>query len=237
MALSSTSALAFVPISTNVQPRLVPGLRGAGATPGSAAGDRALHHGAACAGVGLFGAVVDASMRQCKVSGGMKCGGPRIARNAFDPSVQEGVTDPLGFFDPLGFTKTVDKDGFRKLRAAEIKHGRVAMMASIGMVLPHFFRAPGFEEGPAGLGAVFTQMGGGGCLALFLGGGLHELVLWKDDSSKDAGDFGDPFNFGGAINVERNYEINNGRMAMLAVLGQIVAELVTGKDAASQLGL
>jgi len=156
-------------------------------------------------------------------------------RKAFDPSVQEGVTEPFGFFDPLGFTKGKDEAGFRNLRVAEIKHGRVAMMASLGMVMPHFWKAPGFEGVPSGIGAVFTSEGGAGFVALVLGAGLHELVLWKDDASKDAGDFGDPLKFGQQITVDRNYEINNGRMAMFAVLGQIVAELVTGKDAVNQL--
>jgi len=157
------------------------------------------------------------------------------ARKAFDPAVQQGVTEPLGFFDPAGFSKGKDEAGFRNLRVAELKHGRVAMMASVGMVLPHFWKAPGFQDVPSGIGAVFTEAGGAGFVALFLGAGLHELVLWKDDASKDAGDFGDPFRFSESINVDRNYEINNGRMAMFAVLGQIIAELATGKDAVSQL--
>ena len=52
----------------------------------------------------------------------------------FQPSKQFGATEPLGFFDPLGFTAVGDERGFRKLRVSEIKHGRVAMMASIGLV-------------------------------------------------------------------------------------------------------
>jgi len=158
-------------------------------------------------------------------------------RHAFDLAAQEGVTPPFGLFDPLGLAKGKDAAEFRKLRISEIKHGRVAMMASVGLVLPHFFKVPGFEKVPVGLGAVFTDMGGPGLAALVLGAGLHELVLWKDDESKGPGDFGDPFGFQNSIDVERNYELNNGRMAMFAVLGQIVAELVTGKDAVSQLGL
>jgi len=157
-------------------------------------------------------------------------------RKAFDPTVQEGVTEPFGFFDPMGFSKGKTETEFRKLRVAEIKHGRVAMMASIGMVLPHFWKAPGFQNVPTGMGAIFSPEGGAGFVGLFLGAGLHELVLWKDDPSKDAGDFGDPIGFGKQINVERNYELNNGRMAMFAVLGQLVAEGVTGKDAVAQLG-
>ncbi|CAE8615388.1 unnamed protein product [Polarella glacialis] len=113
-------------------------------------------------------------------------------RHAFDLAAQEGVTEPFGLFDPLGLAKGKDAAAFRKLRISEIKHGRVAMMASVGLVLPHFFKIPGFEKVPVGLGAVFTDMGGPGFAALVLGAGLHELVLWKDDESKDPGDFGDP---------------------------------------------
>lgn len=155
---------------------------------------------------------------------------------AFDPSVQEGVTRPIGFFDPLGFSKGKDEKGFRQLRIAETKHGRVAMMASIGLVMPHIWRFPGFEDVPSGVGAVFTAMGGAGLAVLVFGAGFHELVLWKDDESKDPGNFGDPFNVADMLNVERNYELNNGRMAMIAVLGEIVAELATGQDAVQQLG-
>ena len=34
----------------------------------------------------------------------------------------------------------------------------------------------------------------------------------------------------------RNRELNNGRFAMVAIMGIIGAELVTGKDAVQQLG-
>jgi hypothetical protein len=34
----------------------------------------------------------------------------------------------------------------------------------------------------------------------------------------------------------RNRELNNGRFAMVAILGIVAAELVTGKDAVQQLG-
>eukprot|EP00439_Symbiodinium_sp_Y106_P034813 s5491_g4.t1 len=46
------------------------------------------------------------------------------------PEEQPGVTKPLGFFDPLGFSKSGlmtfpgDSTGFKHLRTAEIKHGR-----------------------------------------------------------------------------------------------------------------
>merc|ERR1719401_1044349 len=60
----------------------------------------------------------------------------------FDPAKQLGVTAPVGFFDPLGFSKVGDEEGFRKLRIAEMKHGRVAMMASVGAVVQHYLQFP-----------------------------------------------------------------------------------------------
>merc|ERR1719502_1354079 len=73
---------------------------------------------------------------------------------SFNPALQLGAMAPLGYFDPLGFSKAGDEAGFRNLRAAEIKHGRVAMMAAVGGVAQHYIKFPGFEKVPAGLAAV-----------------------------------------------------------------------------------
>merc|ERR1719382_1025077 len=114
----------------------------------------------------------------------------------FDPAAQLGVTAPLGFFDPLGFAKVGDEAAFRNLRAAELKHGRVAMMASVGAVVQHFVQFPGFGDVPKGLGAVASGNGPFGLAALVVVSGALELFLWKDDPAKGVdsiGDFGNPF--------------------------------------------
>ena len=155
----------------------------------------------------------------------------------FDPALQLGVTSPLGFFDPLGFCKVGDEEGFRTLRSAELKHGRVAMMASVGAVVQALL--PG--EGPKGLGAVASAPEG--LAALVLVSGALELTIWKDDPAKGVesiGDFGNPLQLGigeplGLSEDMKNRELNNGRAAMFAVLGIIVAELATGKNALEQL--
>merc|ERR1719359_2484842 len=85
---------------------------------------------------------------------------------AFDPAKEPGVTAPLGFFDPAGFCKEGDEAGFRKLRSAEIKHGRVAMMAAVGAVAQHYFKFPGFADVPSGLKAVTVGPGIAGFGAL-----------------------------------------------------------------------
>jgi light-harvesting complex I chlorophyll a/b binding protein 1 len=155
----------------------------------------------------------------------------------FDPSKQIGVTDPFGYFDPAGFCKKGDLAGFRNFRAAEIKHGRVAMMAAVGAVVQHYVKFPGFEGVPAGLDAVTSAPGTYGFAGLFALAGALELGAWVEDPSKEPGNFGDPVGFNQYTPEMRNREINNGRMAMFAALGIIAADLYTGKDAIEQFGL
>ncbi|CAJ1423000.1 unnamed protein product [Effrenium voratum] len=155
----------------------------------------------------------------------------------FDPAKQVGAMEPLGFFDPAGFSMVGDKEGFQNLRAAEIKHGRVAMMAALGGVVQHYVKFPGFDSVPAGLGAVATPPGTFGFAALFLASGAMELGVWTQDPNKEAGDFGDPLGLGQYDEEMRNKELNNGRFAMFAALGIISADLLTGKDAMQQFGL
>jgi light-harvesting complex I chlorophyll a/b binding protein 1 len=143
---------------------------------------------------------------------------------------------PLGFFDPLGFAKMGDEEGFNNLRAAEIKHGRVAMMAALGAVVQHLVKFPGFEKVPAGLSAVTSAPGTYGFIALLALGAGFELAIWKQDPAKEPGNFGNPVGWGSYDDDMRNKEINNGRFAMFAALGIIAADLVTGKDALQQLG-
>jgi light-harvesting complex I chlorophyll a/b binding protein 1 len=158
------------------------------------------------------------------------------------PSEQPGVTRPLGFFDPLGFTKNPlmtfpkDPNGFKHLRAAEIKHGRVAMMASIGSVLAHYVQFPGCEGTPTGIAALSTEQGGQGFAILFCLVGLFEASSWKQ-TSDEPGSYGDPFGFGQFTPEMRTKELNNGRMAMFAMIGQLAAELQTGLDPVQQFGL
>merc|ERR550514_1802172 len=153
----------------------------------------------------------------------------------FQPAEQIGAMEPLGFFDPLGFTSVGDEKGFSKLRASELKHGRVAMMASIGLVGQHFIKFPGFEQTPAGLGALGTGEGVFGFVGIFVLSAFLELA-WREDPSKEPGNFGDPFGVNMYNEEMRLKEISNGRMAMISVLGIFAAEIATGKDAIQQFG-
>lgn len=44
------------------------------------------------------------------------------------------MTGPFGFFDPLGLTPDNEAD-FRKYRESELKHGRIGMIAVLGMLV------------------------------------------------------------------------------------------------------
>ena len=43
-----------------------------------------------------------------------------------------GVQAPVGFWDPLGYTKDGNVATFNRRRETEIKHGRVSMYATMG---------------------------------------------------------------------------------------------------------
>jgi len=162
------------------------------------------------------------------------------ALSTFDPSKQVGAMAPLGFFDPLGFATPGDQENFNILRGAELKHGRVAMMASVGLVAQHFIKFPGFEKIPSGIGAMNTQLGLVAFMALFAWGGVLETGAWRDDPSnfrKQPGDFGDPFGINMYDKEMLEKEINNGRFAMISVTGILTAEIMTGKDAIQQFGI
>mmetsp|Transcript_53961 Transcript_53961/g.120725 ORF Transcript_53961/g.120725 Transcript_53961/m.120725 type:complete len:259 (-) Transcript_53961:143-919(-) len=158
----------------------------------------------------------------------------------WSPTKEVGATQPLEFFDPLDLAK--DEEKFRKYRTAEIKHGRVAMMAAAGAVVEHYVRLPPFKDVPSGVAALETKPGLLAVGVLFAACGFMELFVWKQDADKEPGNFGDPAGWSltglgkGAYGKEmRERELNNGRMAMFSALGIIGAEIATGKDAIQQL--
>merc|ERR1719310_421853 len=50
-----------------------------------------------------------------------------------------GVSAPMDYFDPLGFSTTVDAGKLLFYREVELKHGRVAMLAAMGIVVGENF--------------------------------------------------------------------------------------------------
>ena len=172
----------------------------------------------------------------------------------FEPSAYPGVTAPLGFFDPLGFTKDVSEKQFRLYREAELKHGRVAMLAVTGVffgerfpvLLGHRISGPAvhhfqqtdhvlwaFSANVLGLCAVVETVN--------ILRGWQSIDITLEDSigvaalraSYENGDLNfDPLDLRPthpkALLAVKNKELNNGRLAMLAIAGIVAQELVTG---------
>eukprot|EP00929_Paragymnodinium_shiwhaense_P006075 TRINITY_DN10889_c0_g2_i11.p1 TRINITY_DN10889_c0_g2~~TRINITY_DN10889_c0_g2_i11.p1 ORF type:complete len:308 (+),score=76.41 TRINITY_DN10889_c0_g2_i11:136-924(+) len=159
----------------------------------------------------------------------------------FDPTDQVGVTAPLGYFDPLGFCPPGDEENWRRLRAAEVKHGRVAMLACAGSIIQHWVRIPGlgFEDAEPGITALWKDPTVYPSLILILACGVIEALIWTEptDWRRQPGDFEDPLGLGVFDEETFNRELNNGRLAMFTSLGIIANELVTGNDAIEQLGI
>ena len=136
-----------------------------------------------------------------------------------------------------GFTKDIDEKGWKKLRAAEIKHARGAMMGALGLLVQSVYKFPGYENVPSGLAAQWTEPGSNSLWLLFGAIGCLELGLspWKEDP-ENPGDYGDPLNLakGNVSDDIRCRELNNGRFAMFAFLGIVSAELYTGNAAVAQ---
>jgi len=144
---------------------------------------------------------------------------------------QFGASQPLGFFDPLGFSTSGDEAYFRKLREAELKHGRVAMLASVGFWAEHLAKVPGFAGEPEGVMNAFDDFSKQQHMLpfIFLLCGWLELGIFKQDANKEVGDFGDPLKLGQYTEDFRLKELNNGRMAMVAVALILGTEWLTGE--------
>ena len=154
-----------------------------------------------------------------------------------------GVSAPLGFFDPLGFSKSSEKD-FIKYREAEIKHGRVAMLAVFGWLTQERFH-PLYDGKLSGnpLKAA-SEVPSSAWVQIFLFAGFLEWIF-NNASKKEGYAPGDYYGISARISDKdseawvgfQTRELNNGRLAMFAILGEIVHAHITGKGAFEQIGI
>ena len=66
--------------------------------------------------------------------------GPEMWLPASAFETELGVQAPVGFFDPLKLSADGDVATFKRRRAAELKHGRVCMLATLGYIVPEYPR-------------------------------------------------------------------------------------------------
>lgn len=156
---------------------------------------------------------------------------------------KEGMTR----WDPAGLSSGKNAHKFDTYRAAEVKHGRIAMIAVVGLVAQHYFRFKGIvgqevyslEDVPAGFGAITTYPSSVGFAIIVLIAGIIETGVLSDEGQKP-GYFGDPLGLRKNIayadfdNELETMEIEHGRLAMFGVIGTLWAEYVTGYDAVEQ---
>ena len=158
-----------------------------------------------------------------------------------------GITGPLGFFDPLGYCEGDDVTAgkVRFFREAELKHGRVAMLASLGFLVGEQFHPlfggnidvpsyVAFQETPLQPSFFPVVLS----LAVFEIFSIFSFDtpkdgLWSIKADHKAGDFGfDPLGLKPTDPAEllemQNKELNNGRLAMLAIAGMVGQELASG---------
>jgi len=162
----------------------------------------------------------------------MRCSAPAISMKI---EGMVGDCAPLGFFDPLGFSKDASPETMKKFREAELKHGRVAMLACFGMIsadatslFPRVFND--FSSNPL---AAVTQTPKLGWLQIgtFI---MFIEVLGIINSRRP--DY-EPGNFLGTSQWEmdatwesyQTKELNNGRLAMFGAIGMLTGSYITGQ--------
>jgi len=166
-----------------------------------------------------------------------------------------GVTAPTDFFDPLGFSTDITAGKLLFYREVELKHGRVGMLAALGILVGEQFHPMfgGNIDVPAYIAFQETPLQKFWFLVL-TAIAIPEMfsifsfdnppgtnprapeagAWWSIRADHESGNFGfDPLGLKPSDPKEykemQNKELNNGRLAMLAAAGMIAQELATGK--------
>jgi len=169
-----------------------------------------------------------------------------VKRGGFSPETDIGVTPPLGLFDPLGFLNR-GPEVYRRYQEIEIKHGRFAMAATLGVITTEAgVRFPGyisldqdlkFSDVPGSLDGAYFGIPIAGWVQIVALIAALDIAVFRQDPAYDAGDvvqdlpidwvrYDDPEVKAFKLNAERN----NGRAAMFGILGMI-SHTALGQDA------
>lgn len=144
-----------------------------------------------------------------------------------------GDTAPLGYFDPLNVLNGVSEEEIKLVREAELKHGRIAMIAAASQpILEYIYHKPFIN--------ILFDSGKLPNYLFFVSAGVFEIMgmvrAWQN-----------PFDYGGLFSLKDEHEpgwylqskkdaikdtelmekeLNNGRLAMIAIAYTIGQETI-----------
>lgn len=163
------------------------------------------------------------------------------------PKNLEGMIGGEAEFDPLGFAENFDP---KWLREAELKHGRVSMLAVVGWLVQqagiHLPSPDGlydvanpidafFHVGPAVWGQIVVAIG---AMESINHAGKMSMNDMHKDSDKEVGMFSAPFYGASQLKGKspaqiadlKLKELKNGRLAMIAIGGLVHHTIIAGTD-------
>lgn len=154
-----------------------------------------------------------------------------------------GSSAPLGFFDPLGFSKT-ESATLARYRESELKHGRTAMLAVFGWLTQERFHPLYDGKLSSNPLKAFAEVPPLGFVQIIAFAGLLEYTFAMASKGKGytPGDYYGissriPDSNSAAWVDFQTRELNNGRLAMFAIIGEIAHAAITGKGALEQIGI
>merc|ERR1719352_482554 len=165
----------------------------------------------------------------------------------YKSSLLAGVSAPMNYFDPLGFSTPTTAGKLLFYREVELKHGRVAMLAALGILVGEQFHplfggnidTPAiyaFQETPLQTfwPAVVAALAIPEVYSVFTFQDPAQGEQWAIREDHEPGNLGfDPLGLKPTDEKEliemKSKELNNGRLAMIAAAGMVAQELVTGQ--------
>lgn len=140
-------------------------------------------------------------------------------------------------FDPLKFTVRAP-EWIPFFREAELKHCRIAMLATLGFIAAEFVKLPGDVHQVSSANAHAVSVESGALIQVLIWTSLLEIisipaVAELSKGTRKPGDFSfDPLKLGAKpANFEKYAvsELKNGRLAMIAIGGLATQAVLSGK--------